>query len=561
VTFHDWTNADAELRRRVADAELVPGVKARPSDDGRFLTLEVPENALYATTVQALDENVAETARWLASKPCPLWRDWKPKQPLYEHQEFGAMFIVENGGALLADDMGLGKTRTAIAAVERLSPERPNARTGKKAPKLIIGPLFTRAVWIRELLSTGAATSEEDIAFFEGHDIANKPDNWMTASWWFIHYDIAAKWKPFFQMNARGVPSMAIIDEAHWVRNGRTARAKGTQMAAGTARRRLLLTGTPISNEPAELWFLLTLLDGPWTWGTPADFRKRYCGAYHDGYGLKDGFPTNTEELSARLTGRYLRRTAEDIGMSMPELTREPYRVRLGADDYAAMWKECDDAMASSGASPSELYAALMGVRKGNEVFKLLHELRQITSRAKVKSTVQVIQNLQEQGEAAVVFVWEKAMANKLAKAVGGHALHGDVHQDERDAIVRRFQEPTAKASILIATYGVLKEGVSLDRGRHVVLHDLPYVPGDLLQAEARVRRITQKRPCISTWMLVDQSFDDLVAKMLFEKADHIQQTLQIGEAKASLESLGLDGNVAGEALAEAFFSGWEEQS
>jgi SNF2 family DNA or RNA helicase len=78
---------------------------------------------------------------------------------------------------------------------------------------------------------------------------------------------------------------------------------------------------------------------------------------------------------------------------------------------------------------------------------------------------------------------------------------------------------------------------VTLHAARTVVLHDLHWTLTSMLQAEARIHRIGQKRGCQSIWMVAENTIDALLAPVLEQKA------------RAMAKALGQDAGL--EALAE----------
>ena len=59
-----------------------------------------------------------------------------------------------------------------------------------------------------------------------------------------------------------------------------------------------------------------------------------------------------------------------------------------------------------------------------------------------------------------------------------------------RDQYRNRFQE--GKLDVIIATIGAMSVGVTLTKSRNMIFNDLPWVPGDIAQAEKRCHRIGQ---------------------------------------------------------------------
>ncbi len=516
----------------MSDLERLPGVEL---NEGH---LRVPKNVwgtdLWARTHDVLFDLVDLNAtRYDANYKAPF----EPKRPLLDHQLDAVQMLVENRGGLLADEMGLAKTSSAIVAAERIA-----HLEGDDRPRVIIAPKYTRAVWLRELLATGAIETEVDFEWAEGFDTFEGKQWRWDAKWWFVHYQLAMKWANRLVVNPRGKPVVAIIDEIHWIKNGRAQRSKATNALAGVATARIGLTGTPISNKPSELWWPLSVIDGKNSWGGPVDFRQRYCSAYHDGHGWVDGEPSCTVELNERLAGGYLRRLTREV-VDLPPMRRQTLLVDM--DDAA---KEKHEVICAELGADRVLNAILYG-QMGEDTLKAINQLRALTSDIKLRTTIRHCLDILEADQSVVVFTWRRKTAEKIGKMLQkdwwSHAdkgccevVHGGFKQEQRDHYVEYFQE---YGGVLVATMDSLKEGVTLTRANHVVLHDLNWVPSDILQAEARVYRIGQGQPVMSYWVMAEHSIDVMIARCLLMKADQIADTLGITAAKDAAAELGLD--------------------
>jgi SWI/SNF-related matrix-associated actin-dependent regulator 1 of chromatin subfamily A len=510
----------------INEVSRVPGITAHERG------VRLPTNALALRLVRdAIPEAPALRAADKPSSPAPAH--------LLPHQhEAHAHFAAVNG--VLADAPGLGKTRTALA----IALDCPGAI-------LIVGPKFTRAVWERELREVYG----ERLAYFEGRD-ASAPIDWDEARVWFIHFDVLDAWQGRIYSRF----AFAIVDEAHYARDAKSRRGRATAAVVGTVPRRLLLTGTPLVNKPAELWHLLTLATGPGTWGALLDFRRRYCGAMHDGYGWRDGDASNLGELHARMGAYYLRRTEHDLAVPMPGFTRTTVAASLGeqAQAYHA---------ALAGVDVAALVEAVVRGYASRDVLGQLGRIRKLTSRAKLAATADYVAALLDGGESVVVFTHERETARLLASKVDAQqvrsgfaasptptplVLTGDLDEGARTEGVAKFQrEATQRPMLLAATYGALGVGVTLTAARHVVLHDLDWTFAAILQAEKRVHRLSQTRPVTSAWVLAEDSIDTVIARVLLRKASYLAQTLGQTEGLDAVEEVDLR-TVAGR-TAESF--------
>lgn len=524
----------AQVRFNLRDAELcdipvqalhdIPGVRiAHDNVMAHWTTWQLPlvrqlfDNLLGARPAQAPQVPGTAYERIAAAH-------------LYDHQRDAVGWLLERPGSILGDEMGLGKTRSAIVAAEMWC-------AGDTRPRVIIAPKFTRAVWLRELLATGAITDpERQWQALEGRD-TKVPFN-RDATWYFVHYDVVRAWWSYILARR---PLVAIADEAHYLKGPKTQRSKGAAMVLGTTPYRILLTGTPLVNRPQELWHLLTLAGGQRSFGTLHAFRERYCGMIHDGWHYVDTQPSNVAEFRERLTEIFLQRRIDEIpGLDIPALSRNVCEVTF------PLVAEEAHTRALKGVQPETIYDALISGNASVETLRLLSELRKITSAAKMQTTTDYAVNAVDQLSSVVVFCWERTTVHLLAARIAHQArsgprvyeITGDLGQEKRDQLVAEFQ---STGGALVATIDALGVGVTLTAAHLVVLHDLDWTPSKLLQAEARVRRIGQHQPCVSTWMVVKNSIDTLFARLLTRKAHDADALLGMSQGAEAVTETGLD--------------------
>ncbi len=512
----------------------IPGVQASWNHELGIGHVDASDNAWRTDVMRDLWEAVqdgvadADALGLLPDPPTP----WQSKRTLYPHQEAGVRFLLENGGGLLADEMGLGKSTTALVAAQSVLQAQ-----GGDRPLLIVAPSYTRATWRRECLATGVIDSEEDFWSMTGRK--GEGANYAAAVW-FCHYEIVDDWSMSIYVNERGRPGAVILDEVHWAKNPKTKRGKAAALVAGLAPFTAALTGTPLANRPGELWNALTAVCGSKSFGSRFEFRVRYCGASHNGRAWVDGGVTNVAELRQRLGNVYLRRTKADVAIDLPPLRRD---LRILEDVETGVELNADQIR--------QIYNIFIYGGGGRESLRLLSKLRKDTSAAKMKATADMVAGAVQAGESCVVFTWQRATANRLAKLLvkrGVHdavvgVVHGGVSDAERQL---RLEEAASIAvlepNVLVATLDSLKEGVTLTWATRVYLHDFSWVPSDMLQAEARLHRISQDSPVVSTWVALDRSMDMLILEAFKHKAQHQADALDWQQMSQVLAEMGLSG-------------------
>jgi SWI/SNF-related matrix-associated actin-dependent regulator 1 of chromatin subfamily A len=445
---------------------------------------------------------------------------------LFPHQIEGVAFLLGRRRAILADDMGLGKTRQAIVALRHAAPN---------GPYLVVCPASVKRNWAREIAIAAPGVSTHIVE--GGATLPARPD------WVVINYDILAK---HMDTLSRQPWAGLVFDEAHYLKNHKSTRSRLARELAGEARSRpgqdalvYLLTGTPLTNRPRDLFVLLQLV-GHSLGRSFLAFAKRYCAAERNDFGWQTGGASNLEELTVQLHGVMLRR-AKDQVLALPPKIRAWLPVDVpkgtGVSDMRKVVEllRSDDKVAP--ASPIDdrrLRGRLLGA---------LTKARQRLAGAKLTATLDFVQSAIDQGEKVIVFSCFEEPLQALADTLGTSAvvLTGKTPASHRQPIVDRFQQDDT-VRVFLANIIAGGVGLNLTSATQVVFNDLDWVPSNHWQAEDRAYRIGQTRTVNVTYMVAANTMDDFVQTVL--------------EAKAALVSAVVDGkamapDLAGDVLDE----------
>ena len=96
---------------------------------------------------------------------------------------------------------------------------------------------------------------------------------------------------------------VVIADESHYLKNGQAKRTMAIVPVMRSAKRSILLTGTPALARPIELFNLLNCLD-PTLFPNYLEYAKWYCAAHQGAFGLDCSGASNLEELHLVLQER-----------------------------------------------------------------------------------------------------------------------------------------------------------------------------------------------------------------------------------------------------------------
>ena len=426
---------------------------------------------------------------------------------LYPHQVEGVGFLLGRRRSILADDMGLGKTRQSIIAMTEAEPI---------GPWLVVCPASVKHNWAREI---HLALGEVD-TFVVGRKGPPSPG---FAGWIVVNYDLLKR--DIDALLAHRFTGL-VFDEGHYLKNHRAQRSR-------LARRLVVdrefdpvvhvLTGTPLTNRPRDLFPLLQLV-GHSLGHSFLAFAKRYCDGHRNDYGhwISAG-ASNVAELSVQLQGIMLRRNKDEV-LDLPakqrtwiEVDVEP-EIREGLNDAVGRF--------------------LTGERdgKGRRLgIAMFSSARRRLAVAKVPQTLEYVRGAIDQGEKMLLFSCFTHATRRFERALGDVAVSitGEVPTSKRQAIVDRFQNDDA-VRVLIGQIHAAGIGINLTAARQVVFNDLDWVPANHWQAEDRTHRIGQTGTVNVTYMVARYTLEEFIRTILETKArliDDVVEGRALGEA------------------------------
>ena len=438
---------------------------------------------------------------------------------LFPHQIEGVAFLLGRRRAILADDMGLGKTRQAIVSLRHASPG---------GPYLVVCPASVKRNWAREI---ELATPGASVHIVEG----SRPAPAAGSEWTIVNYDILSK-----HVAALGrVPWAGLVfDEAHYLKNHTSARSRLARQlaerAATTAPREpavYLLTGTPLTNRPRDLFVLLQLV-GHSLGRSFLSFAKRYCAAEKTDFGWKTDGASNLEELTVQLHGVMLRRSKDQV-LALPPKLRTWLPVDVPAGTGGREIRDVVDLLLGRGSKAAGESRAGHDGRAHTHLLALLMHAREKIAFAKAGATRDFVSGAIEQGEKVIVFSCFDDPLQKLAGDFGETAvlLTGRTPAHKRQALVDRFQQDES-VRVFLANIIAGGVGVNLTAASQVVFNDLDWVPANHWQAEDRAYRIGQTRTVNVTYLIGSGTVDDFVQAVLETKAALVSAVVE-GEALA----------------------------
>ncbi len=372
----------------------------------------------------------------------------------YKFQQQGIDYAFQHRYTIIGDEMGLGKTVQGLGLIEKVG-----------LGALVVCPAFLVPVWEREI-----------------EKFSSDPEQIKV-----ISYSKLKTSEHYF----RSWADLIIADEIHYLKNPRAQRTQAFHYYINKYKPEYLLglTGTPIKNRVTEFYSLLVLMGYCPSKTNGKHLEKPYhsytgfCNYFS--YPIINKFHGNTvttyegvrnvPELKNLLRGKYIRRKAKEV-LELPEISRINIPASKVVDREDRQLKEAWDNFHG----------------KKNEHFS---SVKAQSALLKCKFTADYVNNLVEQGESVVIFTDHVLSAQELHQKIKNSVMiTGSTSMADRNRFVEDFN--SERKAVLIGTIGTTSVGYTLTVARHVVFNDLPWVPGDIVQAEKRIHRIGQDRRC-----------------------------------------------------------------
>lgn len=446
---------------------------------------------------------------------------------LYPYQQQGVDFLLHHSGGLLLDEQGLGKTIQALIAIRNMLDNVDTALNSPSKPLthlIIVCPAVMQATWkihVESILGDFKHYAKICIHSYEWY---SKTDNLKS-----VIVDI------------KSTPSKVavIVDEAHYIKTPTSLRTRAVLTILGLPETvfKVLLTGTPITRDIDDLYIPLKVFyEGSQAIHYPRsifEYRKRFMRCIHSFFGDKyKGYRSESAKdyIKSLLKNCALRRTKSSVGLNLPPILRTPVYIDINKSiakesltilDYAIKVISGDDSYTTYKTDLEEEASHIATIRKALGV-------------AKVPQTIAYAQTLVDANISKFIIFGVhidvvKLLAESLKTKFKNYTVHtitGATSITNRNNIIDSFQNDE-KPQILVANMQACGVGVTLTAAHTVVFAEIDFTPSNMMQAEARVHRITQNSSVNSIYLLANESLDVKIMDLIRTKMEIIKETLK----------------------------------
>ncbi len=329
------------------------------------------------------------------------------------------------------------------------------------------------------------------------------------------------------------------VDESTTIKNPKAQRTKNLLKLAINTKYRRILTGFPVTQSPLDLYsqssFLSTQLLG---YTSYYSFQNRYAQLINRkmgarsfrqvvGYQNLDELSKNVNEFSYRVLKKECLDLPDKIYQRREvELTTEQKKVYKQLKDYAIAELDSHEIVSVTSVLTQilRLHQVICGFVKhdnGEEVEVQSNRLDELMN---------ILQEVQGKTIIWANYQYDiKRILKTLQETTGTESVatyYGETPDEERQEIIRRFQDPNSQLQYLVSNTQTGGYGITLTEASNVIYYSNNYDLEKRLQSEDRAHRIGQTNKVTYIDLVAKGTVDEKIVKALRNKLDLAQEVL-----------------------------------
>jgi len=331
--------------------------------------------------------------------------------------------------------------------------------------------------------------------------------------------------------------TMMAIDESTTIKNPTAKRTKNILKLAESAVYRRIMTGSPVTKNPLDLYTQCDFLS-PWLLDFTSyyAFRNRYAEMktlHMHGRQVQvvNGFK-NLGELSDKLKD-FSYRVLKDDCLDLPDKIFIKRQIQLSPDQrklYEQMKKEAIAILKGKQSTTVNTLTQLMRLQQitcGH--FTADDGATQPIPNNRITELMDVLE--ETEGKAIIWAHYQydiTAIIQAVAKKYGEESIvdyYGLTPQEERQPNIKRFQDDP-KCRFIVGTPSTGGYGITLTAANTVIYYSNGYDLEKRLQSEDRAHRIGQKKSVTYVDIMADDTVDEKIVKALRKKINIASEVL-----------------------------------
>lgn len=447
----------------------------------------------------------------------------KSRLPLFEFQKRSCGFMCVTKNSILGLEPGCGKSVTSLAFTV----------INNTKNNLIVCPASLKWQWQSEIYKwiPNAKVYVVDGIKKKRDEIYKKALKEENTFYLVINYELLI---PDLDVLKNFIFCTIFADEATRINNQKAKQSKNIKELS--AKYKFALTGTPLNNKIEDLWSVLDFCQ-PNVLGNYWQFINKYC--VKQKINLKEKIGKNGDVIKARsvnlITGyknlgelksfmyEYMvRYEKQEVLDQLPPKLYEDVIITL-TDKEKEIYKNVQENILS------ELKELTIDTKYINDALVKLVRLKQVCDSlelvsdlkisSKLEALKELLKDILQDNSKVIVFTQFAKMAeilNKELKEYSPLLITGETSLEDRKKRIDIFMEDSEHK--IIVSSDALSFGVNLHRANYVVHYDMPWSLSKKIQREDRAHRHGQTKNVTIYQMIVKDSVDEYVVKVLQKK-------------------------------------------
>lgn len=390
---------------------------------------------------------------------------------LRRYQEWGVKYILHQGKVLLGDEMGLGKTVQAIAVMVSL-------RNMGARRFIVVCPASVVVNWCKEIERHSSILWAIKI---HGPGRATALESWQrTGGVAVTTYETLASLK----LSADFAVDLVIVDEAHYIKNPKTARSRNVRTLCERSERLLFMTGTALENKVDDMLSLVEILQPSLVPGLQ-----------------KLSYMPSAPLFRQKLAPVYYRRKREDVLAELPKLVEKRQWCTMTVEERA-------------------VYEEAVLDHRLSDARRVSWNIADLERSTKVKRLREIVDEAAGDGRKVIVFSFFLDTIGRIRQLLGSRCtepITGSVPAVRRQQIVDEFDQAES-GKVLLAQIQTGGTGLNIQSASVVIICEPQLKPSTENQAISRAYRMGQTRSVFVHRLLCTGTVDERFTKLLEEK-------------------------------------------
>jgi len=327
------------------------------------------------------------------------------------------------------------------------------------------------------------------------------------------------------------------VDESTTIKNPGAKRTKNIIQLSKLGKYRRILTGSPVTKSPLDLYTQCLFLD-PYLldFSSYYAFRNRYAEmrtANFSGRSVQvvTGYK-NLAELAETLKS-FSYRILKDECLDLPPKTYMKRIIQLTPEQKRVYQEMKATALATLNGKMVTTMNVITQLMRLQQItcghFKADDGSMQEIKNNRIDELMDVLEELE--GKAIIWAHWRHDIATivrEIEKEYPGSVMtyYGDTTPEDRQKAIKEIQNPESKVRFLVGTPQTAGYGITLTGASTMIYYSNGYDLEKRQQSEARIDRIGQKKPMTYIDILAEDTIDEKIVKSLRKKVNIATQIM-----------------------------------